>query len=135
MHKSRLHLARLPLVLIAGVLVLCSSANAFAEDLGKKTYELCIACHSLKAGENGTGPTLYNLIGRTAGTTEGFRFSGPMKRSGIVWDQQTLTAYLRNPQEVVPGTRMPFSGMTDEAALKALVQYLETATKATQETK
>ncbi|MDB5989634.1 MAG: hypothetical protein JWQ10_1037 [Herbaspirillum sp.] len=135
MHKSLLPPALLPLILVAGVLYGASAAGASAEDLGKKTYELCIACHSLKAGENGTGPTLYNLIGRTAGTTEGFRFSGPMKRSGIVWDQKTLTAYLRNPQEVVPGTRMPFSGMTDEAALKALEQYLETATKASQETK
>jgi cytochrome c2 len=30
---------------------------------------------------------------------------------------------------VVPGNRMPFSGVADEAALKALVKYLETATK------
>lgn len=127
MHKLRLFL-----VLLAGVLV---GANAFAADLGKQSFELCIACHSLKAEQNGTGPTLYNLIGRTAGTVEGFRFSGPMKRSAIVWDQKTLTAFLRNPQEVVPGTRMPFSGMTDEAALKALTQYLETATKASPETK
>jgi cytochrome c len=127
----------LPFVLVAGAGVLygASATSAFADDLGKKSFEVCIACHSVRADENGTGPTLYNLIGRTAGTTEGFRFSGPMKRSGIVWDQTTLTAFLRNPQETVPGTRMPFSGMTDEVALKALVQYLAIATKASQETK
>jgi cytochrome c len=100
-----------------------------AEDLGKKNFETCVACHSVKAGENGLGPSLNNLIGRTSGTTEGFRYSGPMKRSGIVWDEKTLTAFLRNPQEAVPGNRMPFSGVADEAALKALVQYLKTATK------
>lgn len=116
----------LSVAIVAGTL---TGANAFAEDLGKKTYENCVACHSLKPGENGAGPSLHNVIGRTAGTAEGFRFSGPMKRSGIVWDEKTLTAFLRNPQEVVPATRMPFSGMTDEAALKALVKYLEAATK------
>ena len=52
-----------------------------------------------------------------------------MKRSAIVWDRTTLTAYLRNPQETVPGTRMPFSGMADEKALEALVSYLEQASK------
>jgi len=52
-----------------------------------------------------------------------------MKRSGIVWDEKNLAEFLRNPQALVPNTRMPFSGLTDEAALKALVGYLATATK------
>ncbi|NYE62792.1 cytochrome c [Duganella sp. 1224] len=115
-------------LLIAGLLCL-AAAGAAAQDLGKKAFEQCAACHSLKAGENGVGPTLHGLLGSTAGTVEGFRFSGPMKRSGIVWDEKTLTEFLRNPQAVVPNTRMPFSGMTDEAELKALVAYLATATR------
>jgi cytochrome c len=114
---------------LAGAAAVFSGASAQAEDLGKKSFEMCIACHAVKAGENGTGPSLNKLIGRTAGTSEGFRYSGPMKRSGIVWDEKNLSAFLRNPQEVVPGNRMPFSGMQDEAAVKALVQYLGTATK------
>ena len=106
-----------------------ASGGARADDLGKKTFELCIACHSLAAGENGVGPSLHGLLGSTAGNVEGFRFSGPMKRSGIVWTRQNLTDFLRNPQAVVPNTRMPFSGMTDEAALKSLVDYLEKESK------
>jgi cytochrome c len=98
-------------------------------EAGKKSFEACIACHSLKPGEDGAGPSLHKLIGRSAGSAEGFRFSGPMKRSGVVWDQASLTEFLRNPQEKVPGNRMPFSGMTDEAELKALVGYLESAAK------
>ncbi|MDB5937411.1 MAG: hypothetical protein JWQ01_4755 [Massilia sp.] len=100
-----------------------------ADDLGKKTFEVCIACHSVKDGENGMGPSLHKVIGRTAGTSEGFRYSGPMKRSGIVWDEKNLATFLRNPQEMVPGNRMPYSGMQDEAALKALLPYLKAATK------
>ncbi|HWW72965.1 MAG TPA: c-type cytochrome [Duganella sp.] len=119
MHKS----------LSAGLLCLAALGGVHAEDLGKKSYEQCVACHSLKAGENGVGPTLHGLLGSTAGTVEGFRFSGPMKRSGIVWDEKNLAEFLRDPQSVVPNTRMPFSGMRDEAALKALVGYLAAATK------
>lgn len=100
-----------------------------ADELGKKTFETCGACHSLKAGENGVGPDLHNIVGRTAGTEAGFRFSGPMKRSGITWDEKNLADFLRAPQEKVPGNRMPFSGIPDEAALKAVVQYLATASK------
>jgi cytochrome c len=100
-----------------------------ADDLGKKTFEVCIACHSVKDCEKGTGLSLHKLIGRTAGTSEGFRYSGPMKRSGIVWDEKNLASFLRNPQEMVPGNRMSYSGMQDEAALKALLPYLKAATK------
>jgi cytochrome c len=114
---------------LASVAAVFFGASAQAEDLGKKTFETCVACHSAKAGENGVGPSLNKLVGRTAGTSDGFRYSGPMKRSGIVWDEKNLSAFLRNPQELVPGNRMPFSGVADEAALKALVKYLETTTK------
>jgi cytochrome c len=116
-------------IAMLGLVAMTASVFAHADDLGKKSFELCVACHSLQPGENGLGPSLHQLIGRAAGTLEGFRFSGPMKRSGIVWDRTTLTAYLRNPQESVAGTRMPFSGMSDEAALQALVAYLEQSSK------
>jgi cytochrome c len=114
---------------LAAVAALSFSTAQAADDLGKKTFESCAACHSLKAGENGVGPSLHNLVGRSAGTEAGFRFSGPMKRSGITWDETSLTDFLRAPQEKVPGNRMPFSGMPDEAALKAVVKYLQTASK------
>jgi cytochrome c len=114
---------------LAAVAALSFGSAQAADDLGKKTFESCAACHSLKAGENGVGPSLHNVIGRTAGTEAGFRFSGPMKRSGITWGEKNLTDFLRAPQEKVPGNRMPFSGLPDEAALKALVQYLQTASK------
>lgn len=129
MHKSNTTPKAVWAAAVSGVAAAALSLAAHADDLGKKSFELCVACHSVQAGENGLGPSLHGVIGRTAGTLEGFRFSGPMKRSAIVWDRNTLTAYLRNPQESVPGTRMPFSGMTDEKALEALVHYLEQASK------
>ena len=117
-------------ILALACAVACSTAPARAADeLGKKTYETCAACHSLKEGENGTGPSLHAIVGRKAGSVDGFRYSGPLKRSNITWDNENLTRFLRNPQQAVPGNRMPFSGIDDEAALKAVVGYLETATR------
>ena len=115
-------------VAFAALAALSFHARA-ADELGKKTFETCAACHSLKAGENGVGPSLHNIVGRTAGLEPGFRFSGPMKRSGITWDEKSLGEFLHAPQEKVPGNRMPFSDIPDDAALKAVVQYLATAGK------
>lgn len=118
---------RKPFLALA-VAALCST-TAHADDPGRQAFEVCAACHSLKAGENGNGPSLHNILGQTAGKVEGFRYSGPMKRSGIVWDAASLTAFLRNPQEAIPGNRMPFSGNEDEAALQALVRYVAEASR------
>ena len=54
----------------------------------------------------------------------GFRYSGPLARSGLVWTAATLAAFLRDPQATVPGNRMAFSGLDDEAELQALLAFL-----------
>lgn len=88
--------------LAALALALSCSPGAWAQDkvldLGKQAYQECIACHSVKAGENGVGPSLAGVFGTKAGEVPGFRFSGPMKRSGLTWDAATLDKYLENPQ-------------------------------------
>ena len=56
----------------------------------------------------------------------GFQFSGPMKRSGIVWTIKNLDKYIADPQAVVPGTRMPRSGMPEAKQRAQLIQHLVT---------
>ena len=99
---------------------------AFAADAGrgKQVFQACAACHGDKGGD--LGPTLVGVIGRKAGGREDYRYSGPMSRSGLVWDEATLKAFLREPQAVVQGTRMPFGGMDDARDIDDLVAYLET---------
>ena len=48
-----------------------------------------------------------------------------MRNSGLVWDERTLTRYLRAPREVVPGTRMAFAGLKDDQELAAVIAYLK----------
>ena len=112
------------LMLIAGT---ASSQNQ--QEKIPSVFDVCSTCHSLKADDNGTGPTLYKLMGRKSGSVEGFRYSGPLKRSQLIWDENSLYEFLTNPQGKVPGNRMTYSGLNDEKELKILVEFLSQATQ------
>jgi cytochrome c len=104
-----------------------SGGQAHAQDTskGKEAYGLCGACHPTDTS-NGAGPGLAGIVGRKAGTAAGFRYSRAMKSSGIIWDDKTLDAYIGEPQSVVPGNVMPFSGIADARERADLVGYLKT---------
>ena len=81
---------------------------------GEKVFRKCKACHAVEAGKNKVGPTLHNIVGRTAGTVEGFRYSDAMTafgEAGNVWDDATLSAYLEKPKDVVPKTTTSAVGL------------------------
>ncbi|MBO9406876.1 c-type cytochrome [Shimia sp. R9_1] len=92
---------------------------------GKKVFKKCKACHSLKPEDNRVGPTLYGVFGATSGSVEGFRYSGPMTQAGIVWDTETLAAFLAKPKDVVPGTTMAFPGLKKPEQIDDLLAYLQ----------
>lgn len=99
----------------------------YAQDAehGKNVFKACAACHETDHA-NRVGPGLEGIIGRTAGTVPGFRYSNAMKKSGIVWDTKILDAYLESPQKVVPGNRMPYAGLNNPMDRADLVAYLAT---------
>jgi cytochrome c len=74
--------------------------------------------------KNSIGPRLAGFIGRVSGSVEGFRYSRAMKNAGIFWDAKTLNAYLSEPQKVVPGNVMPFSGISDAQKRADIIAYL-----------
>ncbi len=117
-------------LLIAGTLAL-GGQSALAQDAtkGEKVYRKCKACHSLEAGKKKVGPSLHGVFGRTAGTLEGFKYSKAMKESGIVWDGETISAYMADPKGYIPKNRMAFPGLKKEADRADLIAYLEEATK------
>jgi cytochrome c oxidase assembly protein Cox11 len=67
----------------------------------------CAACHALD--RNKVGPALAGIIGRKAGTAPGYPYSAALQKSGIVWNADTLTGWLSNPQVYVPGALMPMA--------------------------
>ena len=97
---------------------------------GEAQFNKCKICHSINAGGPAiVGPNLHGVFGRKAGTLDNFAYSEAMKESGIVWDDETMAKYLRNPKEVVPGGKMAFPGIKDEAQLADLLAYLHQATQ------
>jgi cytochrome c len=88
----------------------------------------CRQCHVTTEGDNRLGPTLYNVIGRKAGSVPGFPYSSAMKNAGITWDEQNLDRYIENPDAVVPGNRMkPYSGVADAAERAKIIAHLKAA--------
>ena len=69
------------------------------------------------------------MFGRKAGSVDGFDYSPAMEQSGIVWDDDTLAKFLRDPKDALPGNRMSFPGVKDDATLHDLVQQLKRATQ------
>ena len=96
--------------------------------VGKKYFaSWCGNCHKVGTYARGSfGPELNAIFGRKAGATEDFNYSEAMKASGIVWNEETLAAYLKDPDKVVPGTKMRFWGMSNEQQIADLLAYLAT---------
>jgi cytochrome c len=90
-----------------------------------KAWAACAACHAAQ-GSAAIGPPLAGVVGRKAGSVPGFGYSRAMKTSGITWDEASLAAFLRDPQQAVPGNRMPFAGVTDPGEVADLVRHLKT---------
>ena len=114
--------------MIAAVALCASVAPAMAADpaAGEKAFAVCKACHRIGEGaKNTVGPTLNGVVGRPAGSVEGFAYSEAMKNSGLTWDEATLTEYLKNPKAKVPGTKMAFAGVKDETKVANIVAYLK----------
>jgi cytochrome c len=107
-----------------------TAGPASAGDPGAAELQKCKICHALdQAGGNRVGPTLHGVFGRKAGAVADFNFSDAMKDSGIVWDDETLAKFLRDPKDSLPGNRMSFPGIVDEAMLRDLLRQLKQATQ------
>lgn len=111
----------------AAILVLAfAPAQAKAQEEGKQLYNnLCRTCHSIRPDDHRLGPSLAGVHGRTAGTAEGFPYSDAMRNAEIVWADETLDAFLRDPESVVRGNGMvPFGGIANEEDRAAVIAYL-----------
>jgi cytochrome c len=92
---------------------------------GERVFAQCQSCHTVDAGVNRTGPSLHAIVGRTAGSVEGFRYSDANRNSGITWSEQELFNYLENPRVRIPGTTMAFAGIRNAQQRADLIAYLK----------
>lgn len=89
-------------------------------------FVVCKGCHATQPGKTIVGPSLAGIAGRKAGSLPGFAYSEAMKQTDFRWDRANLDRWLTAPQKMVPGTKMPFTGITDPARRAAVVDYLLT---------
>ncbi|AVO38618.1 c-type cytochrome [Pukyongiella litopenaei] len=120
-------------ILSSATLVLALAAPAFAEgdaEKGEKVFKKCKACHAVgEDAKNKVGPVLNGIIGANAMHNADFKYSDGMKakaEEGLVWDEETLGAYLTKPKDVVPGTKMSFAGLRKEQDIADVIAYLKT---------
>lgn len=92
---------------------------------GQTVFKKCQQCHSSVEGKNGTGPSLYGIVGRPAGSIPNFRYSEANKTSGITWSEQEMFVYLENPKKRIPKTIMAFAGLPKAQDRADVIAYLK----------
>ena len=122
------------LVAIATLLLAASPFRAVAQPgnaaNGERMYRACAACHSLEPDRNMTGPSLADLWNRKSGGLPSFpRYSPALKSAGIIWNDDTLNEWIKNPQHFIPGNTMTFPGIKEPRQLADLLAYLKDASK------
>lgn len=121
-------MVRSSIVASLAAVFLCTGAFAAGNaSAGEKAFHVCTMCHSVAKGMRSTmGPNLFGVAGRKAGSLATFSYSPALKNSGIVWSDDKLKAWLTNPQKLVPGTRMIFTGVTKSGDIDDIIAYLHT---------
>ena len=128
--KTALKLAMAALAFASFATVAHAGGDA---EKGKKVFKKCKACHAVgENAKNKVGPVLNGVIGRKAGTYDGFKYSKAMKEAGekgVVWNHDTLSAFLEKPRKFIPKTKMAFAGLRKEKDRENVIAYLETFSK------
>jgi cytochrome c len=92
---------------------------------GQDTFKKCMQCHTPdKGGRTLTGPNLYGIVGRPRASMAGFPYSEAMKTHPGTWTFEELAKYLHDPKADIPGNKMAFVGVKDNAELADLLVFL-----------
>ena len=106
---------------LVAIAALSLSAPAFADghsagdaEAGAKLFKKCKSCHMI-ASDDGevlakggkSGPNLYGMIGRTAGSVDGFKYSKDLVaagEAGLIWDEVLLAEWVKDPKAFLRDT-------------------------------
>jgi cytochrome c len=88
----------------------------------------CRRCHATDADRASYGPPLEGIIGRHAGSVEGYPYSEALQGAAFVWTRLALKAWIEDNQGFVPGTKMRHVGITDPVVQDFILAYLASVT-------
>ncbi len=116
-------------LVLAAALTLPGAAALAAEgdvEAGEKIFKKCKACHSFDETKKKPGPHLVGIVGRDAGSVEGFKYSKAMREAeAFVWDEATLDVFLTKPKAFLKGTKMSFAGLKKEGQRADVIAYFK----------
>jgi cytochrome c2 len=100
---------------------------------GRSQFLHCNSCHVVDAAApppfgDSLGPHLEGIVGRPAASVEGFAYTEELQAMDLVWDEETLDSWLRQPQAMVPSMCEPFTGIASPKSRKALIAFLKDPT-------
>lgn len=113
--------------------VAITSGSAMAKSKSEKLFKKkCGTCHSMEPGKHKLGPSLAGVIGRAAGTAEGFKKYKAMKGASFTWDNENMAAWITNQKDflkankdIVGGTKTAMSAkVKKEKDRKMIIDYL-----------
>ncbi len=87
-------------------------------------FSECRRCHAPDATGPSYGPQLDGVVGRKAGTVEGYQYSDALAGSGIVWTPAALRAWMEDNDGFMPGTKMRHVGIDDRTVQDFILAYL-----------
>ena len=92
---------------------------------GEKIFKKCAACHSInKGGKNKIGPALYNVVGRTVGGLDDYKYSKTLASYDKQWTFEELNGFLQKPASYLKGTKMSYAGLRKEKDRASVIKYL-----------
>lgn len=112
--------------LTAATVLLAPFVAAAQDDPGQLMFNnACRTCHAVKQGDNRLGPNLYKIIGRLAGSVDGYGYSSALENADFAWNEETLDRFIANPEQAVPGNNMrPFGGISSKEDRAKIIGFL-----------
>jgi cytochrome c len=85
----------------------------------------CATCHTTNETDPvRQGPSLFKVVGRRAGSMDGFKYSSGFAKADFVWDEARIDAWITNPQQMIPGAVMAYRQSRPEVRA-AIIAYLK----------
>ena len=113
-------------------LFMTNDASAADAEFGQRLFDRCLPCHTVEeGGRHSLGPNLFGVVGRMAGTAEGYVYSPAMADSTITWTAENIAIFLKDlngssPDSFIPGNRMLQLGAATDEQIAHMIAYMQT---------